>query len=170
MTIYDAGSTLLYTSIDQYGAWYLGVSFITVLLLQDTYFYFIHRFSHHPRVFKWLHHGHHFSGNPTPWTSFAFDLPEAVIQGVFFLVIVFIVPLHFITLIAVLMTMTLWAVLSHLGFRLSSSSSAHWLGQWLIGPLHHSIHHRKHVVHYGLYFTFWDKLLGTQDPQYEKCD
>jgi uncharacterized membrane protein len=29
-------------------------------------------------------------------------------------------------------------------------------------------HHHKYTVHYGLYFTFWDKLLGTQDPNYEK--
>jgi sterol desaturase/sphingolipid hydroxylase (fatty acid hydroxylase superfamily) len=42
------------------------------------------------------------------------------------------------------------------------------LGRWFIGPAHHSIHHRKYTVHYGLYFTFWDKLLGTQDPDYEQ--
>jgi sterol desaturase/sphingolipid hydroxylase (fatty acid hydroxylase superfamily) len=43
------------------------------------------------------------------------------------------------------------------------------LGRWFIGPAHHSVHHRKYTVHYGLYFTFWDKLLGTQDPDYEKA-
>lgn len=165
---YDLGLTLLYTDIHKYGLWYLGVSFVGLLILQDTFFYFIHRVFHRPLLFKWLHHGHHRSGDPTPWTSFAFDPPEALIQALFFVGIVFIIPLHFITLVAVLLTMTVWAVLNHLGFELFPVSfPRHWLGRWLIGPTHHSIHHRKYTVHYGLYFTFWDKLLGTHDSNYE---
>jgi sterol desaturase/sphingolipid hydroxylase (fatty acid hydroxylase superfamily) len=163
----DLGVTLLYSDIHKYGLWYLGASFVVALVLQDTYFYFIHRVFHHPLLFRWLHRGHHRSGEPTPWTSFAFDLPEALMQGIFFVSLVFIVPLHFTTLIALLMTMTVWAVLTHLGFEIFPSSlSRHWLGKWFIGPTHHSIHHRKYTLHYGLYFTFWDKLLGTHDSNY----
>lgn len=168
MSEYDLGATLLYTDLREYGLWYLGVSFVLVLILQDTYFYFMHRVFHHPLLFRWLHRGHHRSGDPTPWTSFAFDLPEALLQSIFFLGVVFVVPLHFITLLAVLMTMTVWSVWNHLGFELFPSSfPRHWLGRWFIGSTHHSIHHRKYTVHYGLYFTFWDKLLGTDDPNYE---
>lgn len=169
LSAYDSGLTLLYASLEQYGLWYLGFSFVVVLLLQDGYFYLIHRAFHHPLLFKWLHHGHHRSGEPTPWTSFAFDLPEAIFQGLFFVAIVFLIPLHFITLIALLMTMTIWAVVTHLGFDpFPRTIVRQWLGQWLIGPTHHSVHHRKYRVHYGLYFTFWDKLLGTHDPSYER--
>jgi sterol desaturase/sphingolipid hydroxylase (fatty acid hydroxylase superfamily) len=168
MLEYDLGLTLLYTDIGEYGLWYLGVSFVVVLVLQDAYFYFMHRLFHRPLLFKWLHQGHHLSGEPTPWTSFAFDPPEAIIQMLFFLGLVFIIPLHFITLLTALMTMTVWAVLTHLGFELFPSSFPyHWLGKWLIGSTHHSIHHRKYTLHYGLYFTWWDKLIGTQDPNYE---
>jgi sterol desaturase/sphingolipid hydroxylase (fatty acid hydroxylase superfamily) len=166
---YDSGLTLLYSSFNQYGLWYIAFSFVAILILQDGYFYLIHRTFHHPLLFKWLHHGHHRSGDPTPWTSFAFDLPEAILQGLFFIGIVFLIPLHFITLIALLMTMTVWAVVTHLGFDpFPRSLIRDWLGKWLIGPTHHSIHHRKYRVHYGLYFTFWDKLLGTHDPSYEQ--
>ncbi|WP_219907673.1 sterol desaturase family protein [Aphanothece hegewaldii] len=169
ISAYDSGLTRLYSVLDQYGLWYLGFSFVVVLILQDGYFYLLHRGFHHPRLFKWLHHGHHRSGDPTPWTSFAFDLPEAILQGLFFVGIVFLMPLHFITLIALLMTMTVWAVVTHLGFDpFPPSFFRHWFGKCLIGPTHHSIHHRKYRVHYGLYFTFWDKLLGTHDPNYEK--
>lgn len=168
MTEYDLNVTLLYSDVGDYGLWYLGGSFVAVLILQDTYFYFLHRLFHHPLLFRWVHYGHHRSGEPTPWTSFAFDLPEAFIQAIFFVGIVFIIPLHFITLITVLMTMTLWAVWNHLGFELFPPSfPQHWLGRWFIGSTHHSIHHRKYTVHYGLYFTFWDKLFGTQDPNYD---
>lgn len=166
---YGLGRTLIYTDSHQYGLWYIGVSFVAVLILQDTYFYFIHRLFHHPSIFKWMHYGHHRSGEPTPLSSFAFDLPEAIVQALFFIAIIFIIPLHVITLGVVLITMTVWAVVTHLGFEVFSSSfSHHWLGRWFIGATHHSIHHRKYTVHYGLYFTFWDKLLGTQDPDYDK--
>jgi Delta7-sterol 5-desaturase len=166
---YDLGITRLYTDIHQYGLWYLGVSYGLVLLLQDTYFYFIHRLFHHPALFRWLHQGHHRSHHPTPWTSFAFDPLEAIVQSLFLLAIVFILPLHFITVIAVLITMTVWAVVNHLGLDLFPPSFPHdWLGKWFIGPAHHSIHHHKYMMHYGLYFTFWDKLLGTNDPNYDR--
>jgi Delta7-sterol 5-desaturase len=169
MSGYSWGITRLYSHAQQYGLWYLGVSYGAVLILQDTYFYFIHRLFHHPALFPWLHQGHHRSRYPTPWTSFAFDPLEAIVQSLFLVGIVCIIPLHFVTLIAVLVTMTVWAVLSHLGIdRLPLSFPHHWLGRWFIGPAHHSIHHRKYTVHYGLYFTFWDKLFGTQDPHYEK--
>jgi len=89
-------------------------------------------------------------------------------QSLFLISVVWLIPLHFITVIAVLTTMTVWAVLTHLGLdRLSVVFPHHLLGRWMIGPAHHSIHHLKYTVHYGLYFTFWDALLGTQDTDYE---
>lgn len=166
---YSAGTTRLYSHAQQYGLWYLGISYGVVLVLQDTYFYFTHRLFHHPLLFRWLHQGHHRSRYPTPWTSFAFDPLEAIVQSLFLVGIVFVIPLHFVTLFAVLMTMTIWAVLNHLGIdRLPASFPHHWLGRWFIGPTHHSIHHLRYTLHYGLYFTFWDKFFGTQDPNYER--
>lgn len=166
---YGLGITYLYSDPQQYGLWYLGISYIVVLILQDTYFYFTHRLFHHPALFHWVHQGHHRSRYPTPWTSFAFDPLEAIASSLFLISIVFILPLHFITLIAVLTTMTIWAVINHLGIdRLPLSFPHHWLGKWFIGPNHHSVHHLKYNLHYGLYFTFWDQLLGTEDPNFAK--
>ncbi len=167
MSGYRGGATRLYSDVHQYGLWYLGVSYGVVLILQDTYFYFTHRLFHHPRWFPWWHQGHHRSRYPTPWTSFAFDPLEAIAQSFFLVGIVFALPLNFITLIAVLTTMTVWAVLNHLGIdRLPAAFPHHWLGWWFIGPAHHARHHLRYSVHYGLYFTFWDYVLGTQDPAY----
>ncbi len=167
MTAYSLGITRLYSQPQQYGLWYLGISYITVLILQDTYFYFTHRLFHHPSLFRWAHQGHHRSRYPTPWTSFAFDPLEAVVQSLFLIAIAFTIPLHFITLIAVLTTMTIWAIVNHLGLdRLPLAFPHHWLGEWFIGPAHHSIHHLKYTKHYGLYFTFWDKLLNTEELNY----
>ncbi|NJK56053.1 MAG: sterol desaturase family protein [Pleurocapsa sp. SU_5_0] len=161
MTIYDFGATRLYSSVEDYGTWYLIVSFFGVILLQDTSYYFFHRGLHHPLVYNWLHRGHHRSKNPTPWTSFALDFPEALIQGLFLVVIVFIVPIHFAVLALWLITMTIWSLMTHLGFELFPTFPSHWFGKWLISSDHHSLHHRQYSKHYGLYFTFWDRLLGT---------
>jgi lathosterol oxidase len=169
LSSYDEGLNRLYSDPRQYGLWYLGVSYLAVLVLQDTYFYFTHRLFHHPKLFRWFHQGHHQSRYPTPWTSFAFDPLEAIVQSLFLVGIVWLIPLHFITLIAILTTMTIWAVVTHLGLdRLPAVFPHHLLGRWIIGPAHHSIHHLKYTVHYGLYFTFWDRLLGTKDPAYER--
>jgi Delta7-sterol 5-desaturase len=169
LSAYGTGMTRLYTDPQQYGLWYLGVSYGIVLILQDTYFYFTHRWFHQPLLFRWLHQGHHRSRLLTPWTSFAFDPLEAIVQSLFLVAIVMIIPLHLITVIAVLITMTIWAVLNHLELdRLPRSFPHHHLGKWFIGPAHHSIHHLKYRFHYGLYFTFWDKLLGTQAPTYDE--
>lgn len=161
MTIYDSGATRLYWSVNSYGTWYFIASFCGVILLQDTCYYFFHRGFHHPLLFNWLHRGHHRSKNPTPWTSFALDFPEALIQGLFLIVIVFIIPLHFVVLVLWLVTMTIWSLVNHLGFELFPSFPDHWWGKWFISSDHHSLHHRKYSKHYGLYFTFWDRLLGT---------
>ena len=161
--------TRLYIDFEKYGLWYLAVSYGIALILQDTYFYFTHRLFHNRSLFPWFHQGHHQFRNPTPLTSFAFDPLEAIVQCLFLVGLVFLIPLHFITLIAVLMTMTIWSVVNHLGLeRLPKSFPHHWFGRWFIGPVHHSKHHSNYTVNYGLYFTFWDKILKTQDPNYER--
>lgn len=161
MIIYDSGATRLYSSIDDYGIWYFIASFFGVIFLQDACYYFLHRGFHHPLLFNLLHRGHHRSKHPTPWTSFALDFPEALIQGLFLVTVVFVIPIHFAVLALCLITMTVWALINHLGFELFPSFPQHWLGKWFISSDHHSLHHRHYTRHYGLYFTFWDRLLGT---------
>lgn len=168
VSAYDLGITRLYADVDRYPLWYLGVSYLVVIVLQDTYFYFLHRLFHHPLLFRWWHQGHHRSHQPTPWTSFAFDPPEAIVQSLFLVAIVFIIPLHLITVIAVLVTMTVWAIVNHLGLdKLPTNFPHHWCSRWFTGPVHHGIHHHQYALHYGLYFTFWDRQLGTETPQFD---
>jgi Delta7-sterol 5-desaturase len=169
MSAYELGKTRLYTDIHQYPLWYLGVSYVVAIVFQDTYFYFLHRLFHHPWLFRWWHQGHHLSKNPTPWTSFAFDPPEAFAQAFCLVGLVFLIPLHFITIIAVLSTMTVWGIVNHIGVEhLPTNFPHHWCGRWFTGPAHHNLHHHKYTLHYGLYFTFWDRQLGTQSLDYDQ--
>lgn len=163
------GLTRLYTTVlhPVGGLAYGLASYGLVLVLQDAWFYLTHRLVHLPALYPWMHRGHHRSRVPTPWTSFAFDPPEAALQALFLILLVALIPLHPITLIAVLTTMTIWAVVNHLGLeRLPLAFPHHWLGRWLIGPSHHALHHRRPGAHFGLYFTHLDHLFGSEDPTY----
>ncbi len=165
---YKIGYTRIYLQPQQHSLWYLGFSLVFVIALQDTYFYFTHRLSHHPKCYKWLHSGHHHSKDPTPWTAFAFDPAEAMIQSIYLIGITLWLPLHLSVLVALIMVMTMGALIHHFGVRLFESSAfGEWLGSWMVGCTHHWLHHRKYTVHYSLYFTFWDKVLGTQYEGYE---
>jgi len=44
----------------------------------------------------------------------------------------------------------------------------YWLGRWLIGATHHGLHHAQFRFNYGLYFTFWDKWMRTESPDYHR--
>lgn len=168
MLCYRAGLTKVYAYLQFKDIGYIAFSYVSVLLLQDTYFYFTHRLFHLPLLFKWAHQGHHQSRPPTPWTFFALEPTEAVSQTLFLLSLVLVIPLHIGVLVAVLITMAVWTVGNHLGLQVVPiSQTSSWWGQWFIGSAHHLIHHRRYNRHYGLYFTLWDRLLGTQDERYE---
>jgi len=145
-------------------AWWLApLGFAGVLMLQDSIFYGVHRLLHHRLLYHWLHQGHHHSRQPTAWTAFAFDPGEALLQGGFLVAVALLIPLQRSTYLALLLSMSLWAVLNHLDpTRLPAGFLHPWLGRWLIGPGHHGLHHLRPGYNFGLYFTFWDKLCGSE--------
>lgn len=167
-TAYTLGYTQLYLEPTKYGLGYIVFSLCLVIFLQDTYFYFTHRLAHHPKCFHWLHKGHHHSKNPTPLTAFSFDPGEAFLQALYVMAAVCLIPMHISVLCAVVLVMSLGALIHHFSLRMFADSAlGRWLGSWMVGPMHHWFHHRKYTMHYGLYFTFWDKLLGTHKDGYE---
>jgi uncharacterized protein (DUF2147 family) len=42
----------------------------------------------------------------------------------------------------------------------------HWLGRWFTTTVHHDLHHSEGRHNFGLYFTWWDRLMGTEHPDY----
>lgn len=157
------GGTKIYTGWSAHGgAPYLLLSAFLYLVVQDTYYYWAHRLMHHPRLFKWMHAGHHRSRQPTPFASFAFDPAEAVATAWLLPALVFILPTHIWVLVALLVLMTVTAVLNHSGWEVLPERFVHGpIGGQLISATHHSLHHRRFGANYGLYFRFWDKLMGT---------
>ncbi len=40
------------------------------------------------------------------------------------------------------------------------------LFDFLTTTTHHDLHHAQAGWNYGLYFTWWDRLMGTEHPDY----
>jgi lathosterol oxidase len=157
-----AGITKIYRDVHQYSYAYFMVSIVIMIMVHDAYFYWTHRFMHLPKIFNWIHKTHHLSNNPTPWASFSFHPLEAIISVGIIPIIVLFIPCHSFALFLFLSFMTLINVMGHLGYETFPT----WLrndriGKWQNTSTNHNVHH-EHLHHnFGLYFTFWDRLMDT---------
>jgi sterol desaturase/sphingolipid hydroxylase (fatty acid hydroxylase superfamily) len=156
------GGTLIYLDVGRYGWPYLFLSAALYLIIQDAWYYWLHRAMHHRWLFATLHAGHHRSRQPTPFASFAFNSGEAALNAWLAPALVFLIPIHPAVLIAILMAMTLTAVLNHSGWEVLPQGFVHGpIGAWLISATHHSVHHTHYDKNFGLHFRLWDRLMGT---------
>lgn len=163
----EAGLTRIYLDVAERGWAYLGASLALMILVHDAYFYCTHRLLHSKQLYRLVHHVHHRSITPTPWAAYAFHPVEAVIQAGVYLLIVFFVPAHPLTLAAFLLYMIVRNVVGHLGFEILPAGFArNWLTRWHTTTTHHDLHHRRGRGNFGLYFTLWDDLLGTTRHDY----
>ena len=161
--MYLQGYTLLYLDIEVYPLWYMPISCLLFLCLQDTYYYWIHRWMHLPKVYKYFHLVHHKSIQTSVFTAFSFHPLETILQAAFFPVVLLILPIHLYAFLIVLSVMTISATINHGGVALSPSGKfGNWLQKIVIGAKHHDKHHTKFNYNYGLYFTFWDRLMKTE--------
>ena len=157
-----------YKDISQYGWGYFFFAFVLMLLIHDTYFYWMHRLIHHPRLFKWFHLVHHRSTNPSPWAAYAFHPLEAILESMIFVVFLFTIPINAWHLFVFFVISLVYNVYGHLGFELYPTGwNKHWLGKWLNTSVSHNMHHHYLKGNYGLYFLFWDRMMGTLRKDYD---
>ncbi len=163
----NSGITQVYNEISTYGIPYMVLSFLITIVFHDFYFYWTHRLMHHKKVFKYIHRVHHESTNPSPWAAYAFHPWEAVIQALVFPIMVFTLPLHPIVMTAFLLYMIVRNVIGHLGFEIFPKGWTRnkWFS-WTTAVTHHNLHHEKFNTNYGLYFTWWDRWMKTEDKNY----
>jgi len=161
--------TQYYKDIHAHSLLYFWLAFPLMFLLHDTYFYWMHRALHHPKLFKVFHLVHHKSTNPSPWAALAFHPLEAITEAGIFAVFVFVMPIHIIHIVVFFLVMMLYNVYGHLGWELYPEGfSRHWLGKWINTSVNHNQHHQYFKGNYGLYFLVWDRLMGTIRKDYEQ--
>lgn len=162
------GHTKIYEDPNAYPLWWIPLSFLFAAFLHETYYYWLHRWMHRPKVYRAIHKVHHDSHFTSPWTSFSFHPIESLLQSIVIPALVFIIPMYSWTVVCLLVFMTLTSAINHSNVELYPKGfHKHWLGKWLIGATHHSLHHTQYRFNFGLYFTFWDKLMQTESAKYE---
>ena len=167
IVLWQKGYTKVYTVASIFSLWYLPLSLLIFMLLHETYYYWLHRWMHYPKVFRIVHKVHHDSNITSPFTAFSFHPLEGLLQAIFLPVVLMIFPMHYYVIIIQLTIMTLSSVINHLDIEIYPKKfNKNILGRWLIGATHHSLHHRQIKYNYGLYFTFWDKIKKTESPAY----
>ncbi len=158
-----------YENLSDYPLWWLPVSVFLAMVVYDTYFYWLHRTFHRPKLFKTIHVVHHKSVNPTPFTSYSFHFIEVVIEAMIYPIVLVLIPMH--TIAIVFFTFLAFAinVYGHLGFEIAPKWFRHSiLFEILNTSIHHNVHHSKFTGNYGLYFRVWDRVMGTEHPDYVK--
>jgi Delta7-sterol 5-desaturase len=161
--------TTYYSDIRQYGLAYAILAFPIMLLIHDAYFYWIHRLMHLPKLFSLFHLVHHRSNNPSPWAAYAFHPLEAVLESLIFVLFLFTIPVSGFHLKFFFIFSLAYNVYGHLGFELYPKNfSKHWFGKWMNTSVAHNMHHQYFEGNYGLYFTIWDRAMGTLREEYDE--
>ncbi len=140
----------------------------SMIVAHDTYFYWTHRAMHHPLLYKRFHLAHHRSVTPTAFAAYSFSIGEATAMGFFVLIWQIFIPTPGMVLLPFLLFQITRNAMGHAGFELMPRW---WLStrftRWINTTTHHDLHHAGSFHHnFGLYFTFWDKLMGTEHPDY----
>ena len=163
----ERGWLQTYQSTTDYGWGYTLSSLPLLLVLHDSYFYWIHRAMHHRALFRLAHRVHHLSHTPTPWAAYSFAPLEALLMAAFMPLAMALIPLHGTVIFLFLSLMIVRNALGHSGVEYHHH-------QWVDTPLdllttttHHDMHHQKFSGNYGLYFTWWDRWMGTELPGYK---
>lgn len=160
--------TKVYYKISDYGVPYLLLSIALMIVVHDTYFYWTHWLMHRKAVYRVVHRVHHLSTNPSPWAAMAFHPLEGVIEAGVMVVIPFLFPVHPLAIGLFLLFMMIYNVYGHLGFELYPKGFAKsFIGRWVNTSVNHNMHHHWINGNYGLYFLFWDRLMGTLHSSYE---
>lgn len=170
-TVYASrqGWTHMYGKISKHGLVWFWLSIGCAIVIHDAWFYWTHRLMHHRKLFRWFHRVHHLSHNPTPWAAYAFSPLEALVQALIFPLLVVLMPMHTYAFGLFMMWQIVFNIAGHMGYEFHPRWLMRSPLRYVINtPTNHIMHHEKLRGNYGLYFNFWDRLMGTNHEAYER--
>ena len=161
-------------SVDTFTWTTLAVQTVAIIVAHDAYFYWMHRAIHHRRLFRAWHLHHHRSRTPTPWAAYSFSSREAVAEAAFVPLYLLLATTLGVEYVGFAMFLFLWHmiirnVIGHCGVEIYPRG---WVDNPLTGwwntVTHHDLHHSAGTYNFGLYFTWWDRWMGTEHPRYRE--
>lgn len=167
--LHNEGYTRLYTEVERFGWAYLIGSVGLVFVIQDAYFYWVHRLLHTKFFMRHVHGAHHRFRNPSPFAAFAVHPVEGFLEVGFRPLILCLLPLHPAAIGFMLIASFVINVFGHGGVEVMfKGTTRHPLLGLFNTPTHHYGHHKYVVANFSLYFTWWDKLMGTEHAAYHE--
>ena len=150
-----------------WGPVWFWASLVLMILGHDAWFYWTHRAMHDRRLFRTFHRRHHRSMNPSPFTAYSFDLGEAAINALFVPLWLIVVPTGWGVVGLFMLHQIFRNTIGHSGYELfPATRDGRPLLPWMTTVTHHDLHHAQAGSNYGLYFTHWDRWMGTENPNY----
>ena len=161
-------SSMMYIQLSLFPMWWFWLSIVIMLLLHDTYFYWLHRVMHTRPLYKLMHKVHHQSIYPTAFAAYSFHPAEPFAEAAIVVAIMFIIPTHPLAFLIFESISTAYNVYGHCGREFYPKGMAsHWLGRWMNTSTVHAAHHFDARDNYGLCFLLWDRLMKTVGASYK---
>ncbi len=159
-------------------AWVLVVpEIVLVLLVFDAQFFWIHWLAHrHTRLYKWFHQDHHDDRFPDAWSALYQHPVDFVVTTASSMAWCVVLPVHatswFLTLLianyiniaghcGVEMTHRRAALITPNGWASTLDPMRRSVAALVNAVTHHDLHHQRYRVNFSLYFTHWDRIMGT---------
>lgn len=162
-----AGAYRLVPIAESWGPLWFWAALAITIVVHDAYFYWTHRLMHDPRLFRRLHRRHHRSNNPSPFTAYSFDVGEALLMVAFFVVWPMIFPMAWGVNGLFMLFQIGRNTLLHCGYELrpARADGRPWF-DFMTTATHHDLHHGQAGWNYAAWFTWWDRWMGTEHPEY----
>jgi len=165
--LYRAGFYPLTALATGWGTPWLAVSIVAGIIGLDAWFYWTHRLMHDPRLFRRFHRRHHRSNNPSPFTAYSFDVGEALLLFGFVVVWPAVFPMHSHAMQWVMLYQIVTNTLLHSGYELMPARrDGRPMLDFIVTTTHHDLHHAQAGWNYAAWFTWWDRWMGTEHPEY----
>lgn len=159
---------LIYLNISDHGWLHFAATIVFDVLLFDLWFYLSHRFLLHSRFgYRYIHIVHHHSVDPTPFARNSVHPVESVLNGIFHVLPVFLMPHHPLAILIATQLKGLVGIMGHLGYETFwSGFTRHRVLQYFCTPVHHHLHHAKSVKSNFGFLINYDLIFGTLQRDY----
>ena len=162
---------LIYKDVAEHGWAYFALTILFDVLVFDLWFYLSHRFLWHTRFgYRHIHIVHHRSVDPTPFARNSLHPIEGAANSIFQILPIFVMPHHPLAILISSALKGLQGVIAHLGYEIYRSGfTRHWLGRYIVTPVHHHLHHAKNFQTHFSFLINWDRIFGTQVEGYDEA-
>jgi len=141
---------------------------IVSLLIEDFYFYWVHRLLHHGLWYKHVHKVHHDHAAPFGISAEYAHPVETMLLGVGSVIGPLLLTRHLFVLWVYLFLRLYQTVEAHSGYHFPWSLS-NFLPLYG-GPIFHDFHHETFKGNYASTFTYLDRIFGTSKQFYERLE